>query len=88
MSRLHSHSSRSYLGRSVQLCVSSRKARLSVTIVVMGQKSAEAIAGKDVTTDGGVVAETSPAKRAWKTYPAEGPNLKRGMSFPMCSASR
>ena len=62
MSRLHSHSSRSYPGRSAPHGVSSRKARLPVTVVVMGQKSAEAIVDKDSTTHGGVVAGNEPGK--------------------------
>ena len=37
-----------------------RKARLPVTSTVMGQKSAEAIVGKDVTTHDGVVAGNKP----------------------------
>jgi hypothetical protein len=37
-----------------------RKARPSVTVAVMGQKSAEAIVGKDVTTHGSVVAGNKP----------------------------
>jgi len=37
-----------------------RKARSPVTVAVMGQKSAEAIVGKDVTTHGSVVAGNKP----------------------------
>ena len=37
-----------------------RKARFPVTVAVMGQKSAEAIVGKDVTTHGSVVAGNKP----------------------------
>jgi len=39
-----------------------RKARFPVTVAVMGQKSAEAIVDKDVTTHGGVVAGNKPGK--------------------------
>ena len=39
-----------------------RKARLPVTVTVMGQKSAEAIVDKDSTTHGGVVAGNKPGK--------------------------
>ena len=37
-----------------------RKARPSVTVAVMGQKSAEAIVDKDSTTHGGVAAGNKP----------------------------
>ena len=88
MSRLHSHSSRTYPGRSAPLCVSSRKARLSVTVVVMGQKSAEAIVGKDVTTHGGVVAGNKPGKYSREDLPCRRAELKERDVIPMSSASR
>jgi len=47
-------------GEICSTCVSLRRARPSVTAAMMGQKSAEAIAGKDVTTQGSVVAGNKP----------------------------
>jgi len=51
----------------------------------MGQKSAEVVVGKDVTTHGGVVAGNKPGifTDCREDLPAEGPNSKRGMSFLM-----
>ena len=88
MSRLHSHSSRSYPGRSAPHGVSSRKARLPVTVVVMGQKSAEAIVDKDAITHGSVVAGNKPGIESREGLPCRRAELKERGVISMSSASR
>jgi hypothetical protein len=88
MSRLHSHSSRSYPGRSAPHCVSSRKARPPVTVAVMGQKSAEAIVDKEATTHGGVVVGNKPGIESREVLPCRRAELKERDVIPMGSASR
>ena len=61
MLRLCSDSSRSYPGRSAPHAFR-KKSAATVKVLVMEQKSAEAIVDKDSTTHGGVVAGNKPGK--------------------------
>ncbi|MCJ7603773.1 MAG: hypothetical protein MUO63_20020 [Desulfobulbaceae bacterium] len=59
MTRSHIGSSRSYPGRPAPHALR-KKGAATVKVVVMEQKSAEAIVDKDSTTHGGVVAGNEP----------------------------
>lgn len=75
MLRLCSDSSRSYPGRSVRTAVPDAwDCALHGNMPGIGQKSAEAIVGVGRRPLAIGRLETSPAQRAGKPYPAEGPN--------------
>jgi hypothetical protein len=82
MLRLCSDSSRSYPGRSAPHAFRSRKARPSVTVAVMGQKSAEVVVGKDVTIHGGVVAGNKPVIERREDLPCRRTELEEGDVIP------
>ena len=75
MLRLCSDSSRSYPGRSVRIAVPDVwDCALHGNMPGIGQKSAKAIVGVGRRPHAIGRLETSPAQRAGKPYPAEGPN--------------
>jgi len=75
MLRLCSDSSRSYPGRSVRIAVPDTwVCALHGNMPGIGQKSAKAIVGVGRRPLAIGRLETSPAQRAGKSYPAEGPN--------------
>ena len=60
-----------------------KKGAATVKVVVMGQKSAEAIVDKDVTTYGGVVAGNKPGIESREDLPCRRAELKEGDVIPM-----
>ena len=59
-----------------------KKGAATVKVVVMGQKSAEAIVDKDVTTHGGVVAGNKPGIESREDLPCRRVELEEGDVIP------
>ncbi|OGR05387.1 MAG: hypothetical protein A2511_00410 [Deltaproteobacteria bacterium RIFOXYD12_FULL_50_9] len=82
MPQLHSERSRSYLGRSAPQALR-KKGAATVKVVVLVQKSAEAILDKESTIHGGVVAGNEPGL-AGIDSPCRRAELKEG-KIPLCA---